>query len=433
MACCAASGQENHGKYGDSLYFHHGKERLFVNLFIASTLNWKDAGLTVRQDTTFPVGGESTLTLTATAPVTATISIRKPWWAGPAFSVQVNDQPATTAIGPEGYVDLNRTWKSGDRITIILPRTFHLEGFADNTNRAAVMYGPLVMVARTTEGSRLAALRTDPARALASLKPAGDPLTFTADERNFARDFPEPKPVTFQPLFREHEEPFLLFWDRVDDTQWKSWTTTYAAELKRWTTLAPTTVDIAFPGVGTPRAAGNLPGRFATLAGLPPTPGADRNETTARNLRAYTSWQRGMNLFDIQVAGLTHTCRAAGRGNPPWFSYDMTVVPGKPQTLLVRVWTPPAGDPDECRGTERGMEIRVAPVPEGKPPTPDEVFRASTVIGTLPAASSPLGAFEEFRLPLPQSLAAAPRITVICAPQPKRKMGIVSELRIIQD
>ena len=54
--CCTGTGVENQAKYGDSIYFH-GDGDLYVNLFIASELNWKDMGLRLRQETKYPDEG----------------------------------------------------------------------------------------------------------------------------------------------------------------------------------------------------------------------------------------------------------------------------------------------------------------------------------------------------------------------------------------
>jgi DUF1680 family protein len=59
--CCTGTGIENHAKYGDSIYFREGKSELFVNLFIASELHWRAAGLTLRQETSFPPEGRARL------------------------------------------------------------------------------------------------------------------------------------------------------------------------------------------------------------------------------------------------------------------------------------------------------------------------------------------------------------------------------------
>jgi hypothetical protein len=50
MWCCVGSGIENHGKYGELIYAHQG-DQLYVNLFIPSTLNWREKKIKVRQET----------------------------------------------------------------------------------------------------------------------------------------------------------------------------------------------------------------------------------------------------------------------------------------------------------------------------------------------------------------------------------------------
>src|SRR4029079_680245 len=62
--CCTGTGMENHAKYGDSIYFHasdDGKDALFVNLFIPSTLKWKEKGIELKQLTQFPESGKTRL------------------------------------------------------------------------------------------------------------------------------------------------------------------------------------------------------------------------------------------------------------------------------------------------------------------------------------------------------------------------------------
>ena len=43
--CCTGSGIENHARYGETIYARDD-DTLFVNLFIASTLDWRERGLT---------------------------------------------------------------------------------------------------------------------------------------------------------------------------------------------------------------------------------------------------------------------------------------------------------------------------------------------------------------------------------------------------
>jgi DUF1680 family protein len=44
--CCVGTGMENHGKYGELIYAHN-KRDLYINLFISSTLNWKEKGISL--------------------------------------------------------------------------------------------------------------------------------------------------------------------------------------------------------------------------------------------------------------------------------------------------------------------------------------------------------------------------------------------------
>ena len=49
-SCCHGTGLESHFKYADMVYAHEG-QKLYVNLFLKSRLEWKDAGITIRQMT----------------------------------------------------------------------------------------------------------------------------------------------------------------------------------------------------------------------------------------------------------------------------------------------------------------------------------------------------------------------------------------------
>ena len=63
MWCCVGSGMENHGKYNEFIYTHQ-HDSLFLNLFIASELNWKEKGIKIRQETNFPYEEQTKLIVT---------------------------------------------------------------------------------------------------------------------------------------------------------------------------------------------------------------------------------------------------------------------------------------------------------------------------------------------------------------------------------
>ncbi len=162
--CCTGTGIENHAKCGDSIYFHtadaaantadspantaaanNSPPALFNNLFIASTLNWKDQGLTLKQSTTFPEAGKTRLEFTAAADKEITLHIRKPSWATEP-SVTLNGAKADLSPGPENYFTLRRSWKTGDILDVTLPMALHTELLPSTTDTAAILFGPLVLV-----------------------------------------------------------------------------------------------------------------------------------------------------------------------------------------------------------------------------------------------------------------------------------------------
>src|SRR5574344_966204 len=124
MWCCVGSGMENHGKYGQFIYSRHNTDSLFVNLFVASELNWSEKQVVVRQDTRFPYEQGTTLTLARPTNVTDsfTLLVRHPKWvAATAFVVRVNGTPLELTSTPGSYVAIRRPWANGDVIRVELP------------------------------------------------------------------------------------------------------------------------------------------------------------------------------------------------------------------------------------------------------------------------------------------------------------------------
>ncbi len=145
--CCTGSGVENHAKYGDSIYFHDG-DGVYVNLFIASELDWAEKGLKLRQETRFPEEPKTTLVVTAAKPVEAAIRLRIPAWIAPGGYVEVNGTRLREFSSPSSFLTVRRTWRSGDRIELALPMSLRLERLPDAPDVAAFLYGPIVLAGR---------------------------------------------------------------------------------------------------------------------------------------------------------------------------------------------------------------------------------------------------------------------------------------------
>ena len=142
--CCTGSGTEEFSKLNDSIYWrdHDG---LYVNLFIASELDWPEKGFMLRQDTKFPESQATALTVIAAQPRALAIRIRIPAWLQSAPTAKVNGRVSDISAAPGSYLALNRVWKAGDTVEIEMPMHLHAEALPDDPDMQAFLYGPLVL------------------------------------------------------------------------------------------------------------------------------------------------------------------------------------------------------------------------------------------------------------------------------------------------
>lgn len=150
--CCTGTGSEEYSKLTDTIYFHDD-DSLYVNLFIASELEWPEKGLQVRQTTRFPEEQGTTLTISANTPTEVAINLRIPYWAH-GGKVKINGAEEAIFSSPSSYLVLNRTWKSGDKIELNLPMDLHIDPMPDDQSIQAMMYGPLVLAGKFDEVSK---------------------------------------------------------------------------------------------------------------------------------------------------------------------------------------------------------------------------------------------------------------------------------------
>ncbi|MGB6974251.1 MAG: beta-L-arabinofuranosidase domain-containing protein [Terracidiphilus sp.] len=144
--CCTGTGSEEYSKLNNSIYFHDDRS-VYVNLFIPSTLDWKERGFKLRQATELPADDRITLTVEGTPSAPTTLRIRVPYWATHGVLYTVNGQQQDVTATPSTYVTLDHAWKAGDVITIEMPLTLHVSVTPDDKQVQAAMYGPLVLAA----------------------------------------------------------------------------------------------------------------------------------------------------------------------------------------------------------------------------------------------------------------------------------------------
>jgi uncharacterized protein len=126
-------------KYQEAIFTYSADgSALWVNLYIASTLTWADKGFTITQQTAFPRGDRSRLTIGGSGPLT--INLRVPAWALRGFTVAINGTAQDIPATPGSYVALSRTWAPGDTVDISMPFSIRIERAIDRPDTQSIFW-----------------------------------------------------------------------------------------------------------------------------------------------------------------------------------------------------------------------------------------------------------------------------------------------------
>jgi len=302
FTCCVGTGIESHGLHGDGIYYESG-ERLWVNLYIPSTATWKSAGVGLTMDTSFPEGESATLKLTLQRPKQFSLALRRPSWADAGFTVKINGNELRDLSAPGSYVELKRTWKSGDTVALVLPKTLREEGLPDNPGRVALMWGPLVLAGDLgPEPQRRGAPTTSIPVFVADrpvaewLKPVPNkPGSFRSAGVGRELNGTE-RDMDFVPFYRLHRRTYAVYWDLYTPQGWEKKAAEIAAEQAKQRKLAAATMGFVQPG--------------------------DTEKEKEFN-------QQGEDSTSDRAMGRT------GRRGKKWFSFDLPVDPAHPAALIV--------------------------------------------------------------------------------------------------
>ena len=314
--CCTGTGIENHAKYGDSIYFHDNKG-LFVNLFIASELNWPDKGVILTQETRFPEEEGTTLIIHAPKKVRFDLRLRIPYWATRGITVKVNGQKEDISDVPASYLILSRKWTDGDTITVEMPMSLHLWEMPDDSSVAAIFYGPLALAGELeteelsrdrvygeyhASGTQVPApiLVTEEDDLNAWIHPVKSSL-LTFRTANAGR----PKDITLVPFYKLFNKRYAIHWRLFNEKEWQDYEAKRKAraaeEARKQKMLREQTVDTVIIG--------------------------DRNSEREHNLESEKS-----------ATGRHRGKRWRHATNGAWFSYELNVLPDQPMVLMCTYW-----------------------------------------------------------------------------------------------
>lgn len=239
MWCCVGSGMENHSKYGEMIYAHTENE-LYINLFIPSSLHWKEQDTEIIQENNFPYEANTRFTVNPRKTKQFTLQLRYPEWvAGGEVKITVNGKPYPVEK-MNGYIPINRKWKKGDNVVMDMPMTVRAEQLPDKSGYYAFSYGPVVLAAKTgtddqdglfaddSRGGHVARGKQIPLKNMPLL--VGDP-----DElASFVSPVPG-KPLTFRltnlspeqyasgmelvPFFGLHASRYIIYWPQATEEE----------------------------------------------------------------------------------------------------------------------------------------------------------------------------------------------------------------------
>ncbi|AYD49374.1 hypothetical protein D6B99_09000 [Arachidicoccus soli] len=268
MWCCVGSGMEDHSKYNQFIYTHQ-QDSLYLNLFIASILNWKEKGVEIKQQTTFPYEEKTKLIITK-GRSHFTLMIRYPEWVSKGkLQIKVNGKALIYDKNPGSYIGINRQWKKGDVIEVLLPMHNSIEHLPNVPDYIAIMHGPILLGAKTgTEdmkgmiaddsrwghipSGKMLPLNTAPiiiADSLSeitnSLVPIKNkPLYFTTPNLQLIN----PIHVVLEPFYKIQQSRYMMYWLTLNKTQYHRYLDSIAHTEKEALALQNRTIDFVAPG-----------------------------------------------------------------------------------------------------------------------------------------------------------------------------------------
>lgn len=193
FTCCNGTAIESSTKLQNSIYFKSvDNKALYVNLFVPSTLTWKEQDVVITQETSFPREDHTKLTVNGKGKFE--LNLRIPGWAKAGVELKINGKTQKLAIEAGSYLSLDRKWKNGDTIELKMPFTFHLDPIMDQENIASLFYGPVLLAAQED------APRTDFRKITLNAEDLGKTITGDPKTLEFTIDG-----TTFKPFFETYE------------------------------------------------------------------------------------------------------------------------------------------------------------------------------------------------------------------------------------
>jgi DUF1680 family protein len=219
--CCTGTGSEEFAKLADTIYFHD-VDGIYVNLFIASELNWKEKNVVLMQETKFPEEQGTTLSFKTAKPAKIPLHIRVPYWATQGVTVSVNGKKENLSAPASSYLMLDREWHDGDKIEVAMPMSLHVAPIPGDSTLRAAMFGPLVLAGKLgtqdlTKGDIYGPLGPDEKKPIAvpAIAASGNSLDWVEPVKGQTLAFRtagQAATVELMPLYQLFDERYTVYW-----------------------------------------------------------------------------------------------------------------------------------------------------------------------------------------------------------------------------
>jgi len=304
FTCCVGTGMETHSKYGGNIYYHNDDE-LYVSQYIASSVNWKEKGLRLVQQTKYPEEQASHFTLSMKQSDKFTLYLRYPQWASQGIEIDINGSAQHVIANPGSYLAIHRIWKNGDQITIRFPFSLRLESMPDDEDRIAVFYGPVLLAGDLgpVEDEQAKDQNYVPVFMSEQRSPEAWLENVDGELNTFkTRNVGNPRDIVMKPFYKTHDRRYSVYFDLFNNEKLEAYQEDYKTEIERKKKLDTLTYDSFQPGEMQPERDHNFNGEKVTI----------------------------MEDFKNRKA------RGAERGG--WLAFDMKVSKGKPMALVLEYW-----------------------------------------------------------------------------------------------
>lgn len=147
--CCPPNVVRTIAEVGDYAY-SISEKGLWFNLYGGNNINTKlndGSKVSLSQETNYPWDGNIKIQVKETGNKAYSMFFRIPGWTANA-QLKVNGKTESINLAPGTYAELNRKWKKGDQVELVLPMEAQLVEsnplVEENRNQVAVKRGPIV-------------------------------------------------------------------------------------------------------------------------------------------------------------------------------------------------------------------------------------------------------------------------------------------------